>query len=305
MRKFGFIFLLIIILLIPVIVLKIGNLPVSSNKNNQDFIINKGEKLTSIATRLQDNSLIRHKYFFLYNVYISGQKNKIQAGKYRLSQNLSTPEIIKKLTTGGTSDYWIKIIEGQRVEEITPRFSRSYEGYLFPDSYLVPDYYTSDQILKMIQDNFDKKFTQAKENSSSKLSDKEIIILASLIEREARSLEAKKVIAGILINRLEIGMGLQVDATIQYLRDTLKPPKDYWLPIKSSDISIVSPYNTYKNRGLPPGPICNPGYDSIYAAFHPTDTNYMYYITGNDNQMHYAQTLSEHNANIAKYLKSQ
>ncbi len=303
MRKFGFIFLLIIILLVPVIILKIGNLPVSSNKNNQDFVINKGEKLTSIATRLQENSLIRHKYFFLYNVYISGQKSKIQAGKYRLSQNLSTPEIIKKLTTGGTSDYWIRIIEGQRVEEITPRFSRSFEGYLFPDSYLVPDYYTSDQILKIIQDNFDKKFAQAKEGFTSKLSDKEIIILASLVEREARSLEAKKMVAGILMNRLEIGMALQVDATIQYLRDTLKPPKDYWLPIKSSDINIISPYNTYKNRGLPPGPICNPGYDSIYAAFHPTESNYMFYITGNDNQMHYATTLSEHNANIAKYLK--
>jgi UPF0755 protein len=305
MRKLVTIFLPIFILLVFFVFIKTGNSPVSSNKTSREFIINKGEGLVSIAKNLQENSLIRNQYLFLWDVYTSGQKNKIQAGKYRLSQNLSTPEIIKKLTTGGTSDYWLKIIEGQRVEEITPRFSRSYEGYLFPDSYLIPDYYTPEQILKMIEDNFTKKFAEAKEGSNSKLSDQEIIILASLLEREARSLEAKKMVAGILLNRLEIGMGLQVDATIQYLRDTLKKPKEYWTPITSNDIAIVSPYNTYKNRGLPPGPICSPGYDSIFAAFHPTESNYMFYITGNDNQMHYAQTLSQHTANINKYLKSQ
>jgi len=96
---------------------------------------------------------------------------------------------------------------------------------------------------------------------------------------------------------------LQVDASVQYARDTKTKPKEYWQPVAKSDLSIVSPFNTYKNPGLPPAPICSPGYNSIYAAFHPISSNYLYYITGNDNLMHYATTLDEHNANIAKYLK--
>jgi len=99
-------------------------------------------------------------------------------------------------------------------------------------------------------------------------------------------------------------MALQLDATVQYARDSQnKNIKDYWQPISKSDLSINSSYNTYKNPGLPPKPICNPSYNSLFAAFHPTDSDYFYYITGNDSLMHYAKTLSEHNTNIAKYLK--
>jgi UPF0755 protein len=100
-------------------------------------------------------------------------------------------------------------------------------------------------------------------------------------------------------------MALQIDATVLYVRDSqTRNITNYWkLPITKSDISLVSPYNTYKNANLPPSPICNPGYNSLYAAFHPIESDYIYYITGNDNQMHYAKTLDEHNTNIAKYLK--
>jgi UPF0755 protein len=98
-------------------------------------------------------------------------------------------------------------------------------------------------------------------------------------------------------------MPIQSDVTVQYARDSKRKPVKYWEDLAAADISIISPFNTYKNRGLPPSPICNPGYDSIYAAFHPTESDYIYYLTGNDNQMHYATTLEEHNTNIAKYLK--
>jgi len=303
MKKAILILAPLVLILTFFIVVKIGNSPVSSDPKAKDFIINKGEGLVSIATRLETNSFIKNKYIFLYDVYISGLRDQIPSGKFRLSQNIPTYDIVKKLSQGGSSDYWVRIIEGTRVEEITPRFSKTYEGYLFPDSYLIPEYYNPDEILKVISDNFDKKFAQAKKDSTTPLSDKQVVILASLLEREARTLETKKMIAGIIMNRFNIGMGLQIDATIQYLRDTLKKPKDYWAPIKSGDIDIVSPYNTYKNRGLPPGPICNPGYDSLYAAFHPTDSDYMYYITDHDGIMHYAKTNLEHSANVNKYLK--
>ncbi|MDD4106526.1 MAG: endolytic transglycosylase MltG, partial [Candidatus Shapirobacteria bacterium] len=128
---------------------------------------------------------------------------------------------------------------------------------------------------------------------------------ASLLEREGRSLESKQMIAGIIINRLNLGMPLQIDATVLYVRDNQNKLIDkYWqLPITKTDIQLDSPFNTYKNQGLPPRPICSPGYNSLFAAFHPTDSDYIYYITGNDGKMYYAKTLDEHNSNIAKYLK--
>ena len=98
-------------------------------------------------------------------------------------------------------------------------------------------------------------------------------------------------------------MALQLDTTVEYARDSHLSTKIFWQPASATDVHIISIYNTYLHPGLPPGPICNPGSDSLYAAFHPTASDYLYYLTGNDNLMHYAITLKEHNSNIAKYLK--
>ncbi len=240
-----------------------GNLPVSSENQPKDFVINQGEKLTSIAARLEKSRLIRNKYVFLFYTSRLGLKQKIQSGKFRLAPNLSTAAIVQRLSHGGSTDYWLRIIDGSRVEEITPRFSKEWEGYLFPDSYLIPEYFTPNDILQVIKDNFDKKLAQAKVGATNLMSDQEIVILASLLEREGRQLETKQMIAGILLNRLKANLALQIDATVQYARDTFRNPKVYWQPLQADDINLVSPYNTYKNKGLPPGPICNPGYDSL------------------------------------------
>lgn len=300
---------LIIIILISLflfggifVYLKINSSPVSSDKSNIMLVISDGQSLLDISKKLKSSSLIRNQYSFLFYSYRLGLNKKIQAGTFRLSPSLSTPEIITKLSKGGVSDYWLKIIEGTRIEENDVQNAK--EGYLFPDSYLIPQYYTNLQVLEVIQTNFDKKFIEAKESATNKtLTDQEIVILASILEREARTLKSKQEVAGVLLNRLKIGMALQVDASVQYARDTKNKPVKYWEPVSKSDLSIVSPFNTYKNPGLPPSPICNPGFNSLYAAFHPIESNYLYYITGNDHQMHYATTLDEHNTNIAKYLK--
>ncbi|HPT65739.1 MAG TPA: endolytic transglycosylase MltG [Candidatus Woesebacteria bacterium] len=302
-RVFAIISLSVVILLAGIFsYLKVNNRAVSADTSNIMFTIKDGDSLVNISKNLESKSLIRNKYSFLFYAYTLGLNKKIQAGTFRLSPSLSTKDLIVKLSKGGVSDYWLKIIEGTRVEENDVKNAK--EGYLFPDSYLIPTYYTADQILQVIQSNFDKKFAQAKEGATNKkLTDKEIVIFASILEREARSLKSKQEVAGILLNRLEIGMALQVDASVQYARDTKNKPKKYWEPLSKADISIISPFNTYKNPGLLPSPICNPGYDAIYAAFHPTASNYLYYITGNDNLMHYAVTLDQHNSNIANYLK--
>lgn len=276
--------------------------PVSSHKLTQSFTINQGEGLSSIAFRLKKNHLIRNYYVFVLSAYRLGLNNKLRAGIFELSPHLSSPAIIHLLSTTGSPDIWLKIIPGTRLEEIAPLFEpfnidsfiflnhpQVKEGYLNPDSYKIPNYYNLDQILNIIS-----RKTPVDESN---------LILASLLEREARSLAVKQQIAGILFNRLKLNMPLQVDATVQYARDSRLPhPKVYWQPIDKTDLKIRSLYNTYFHRGLPPAPICNPGPDSLFAAKNPVNSDFLYYITGNDGFLHPARTLDEHNTNIAKYL---
>lgn len=296
-----------------------NNRPASSDQTNKIFTIKSGEGIKSIAQKLESNGLIKNKYVFLYYTYSLSLNKKIQAGNFKLSPNLTTKEVAVKLTQSGVTDYWLKILEGLRVEELSDIFPddapiksadfvkavKAKEGYIFPDSYLIPQYFTLDQILSTIQVNFDKQFARAKSDSTANISDSDAVILASLIEREGRLLKSKQMISGIIFNRLKEGMPLQIDATVQYARDSqAKSVSKYWQPVTSEQIKQTnSSYNTYKNVGIPPRPICNPGYNSLYAVFHPIESDYLYYITGDDGVMYYAKTLDEHNTNIANYLK--
>lgn len=317
--------LLIFVVLILIIIggvfgfIQQNNRPVSSDQTDKIFTVKSGEGIKSIAQKLESNGLIKNKYVFLYYTYSLSLSKKIQAGNFKLSPNLTTKEIAVKLTQSGVTDYWLKILEGLRVEELTDIFpkdstisntefikmAKNNEGYIFPDSYLIPQYFTLDQILSTIQANFNKQFTQAKSGRTVDISDSDAVILASLIEREGRLLKSKQMISGIIFNRLKQGMPLQIDATVQYARDSQnKSVSKYWQPVTSEQIKQTnSSFNTYQNPGLPPRPICNPGYNSLYAAFHPIESDYLYYITGDDGVMYYAKTLSEHNSNIANHLK--
>jgi len=305
---------LVYIVFVTIVTLVVGlslvaynlNQPVSSGNTSRDFIVNKGDSLSLISQRLEAQQLIKNRYVFMVQARLLNLSQKLQAGKFNLSPSLNTKEIVIALSQSGSNDYWLKIIPGTRSEEIfsdpeIKLLAKDHEGYLFPDSYLIPDNYSAPEIIKLIRSHFDSEFAKVKNGTTTSLSDSQIVILASILEREGRSLPAKQTIAGILLNRLQINMALQVDASVQYARDTIL--KKYWQPLSKSDLKITSPFNTYLHPGLPPSPICNPGYDSLYAAFHPIPSDYLFYITGNDYQMHYATTLDEHNANIAKYLK--
>jgi len=284
------------------------SLPPSQDSAKKVFVINQGEDLLTIGSRLQKYNFVKNKYVFAIYSYFLGFNKKIQAGTFYLTTSADLSTLIKKLASGGSNDYWLKIIPGTRLEEFSPSpeftlAATNFEGQLFPDSYLIPEGYSPEQILDIISTNFNKKLAESKINSSLSLSDSQALILASILEREARTIESKKMVAGVLLNRLKINMPLQVDASVQYARDSLFKTEKYWQPISKSDLTLNSPYNTYKNRGLPPSPICNPGLESLIAAYHPISSEYLFYITGNDHQMHYAKTLDEHNTNVAKYLK--
>lgn len=280
----------------------------SSDTAQKVFVINSKEGLMTIATRLEKLHFINNRYAFIVYGRLSGLSTKIKAGTFYLTTSQKLPDLTLKLTKGGSTDYWLKIIPGMRIKEFSldaefTAAATGLEGKLFPDSYLIPKYFTPGEILNIISQNFEEKLTEAKASQTTTLNDSQVLVMASLLEREAKTLADKKIIAGIIINRLQAGMPLQIDATVQYAKDSLTNPDKYWKPITKVDLNIVSPYNTYKNPGLPPAPICNPGLNSLIAAYHPTDSNYVYYVNDSQSIIHYAKTIADHNANVAKYLR--
>lgn len=289
-----------------------GSLPVNKDTiTKSTFVVEKGEGTHDIANGLLAKGLIRNPLIFIFLVKQLGFDGKIQAGNYQLSPS-DTPEEIAQAMIKGSQDIWITIPEGKRAAEIAEILQTkltSYdatwkptliqnEGYLFPDTYSFPPDANLDEVITTLKDNFDKKYTQASLNQTSNLSKEDGIILASIVEREGKSADDMKMIASVLENRLNIGMALQADATIQY---TIGSTINWWPTPTAQNLSINSPYNTYKNTGLPPTPISNPGLAAMTAVFHPANTNYFYYFTDGKGVTHYSRTLDDQNINISKF----
>ncbi|MBI4097275.1 MAG: endolytic transglycosylase MltG [Candidatus Levybacteria bacterium] len=277
----------------------------------QTFIIKKGEGVRNIANNLKEGGLIKDPVVFFLLVKQMGIEKNIQAGSYTLSPSQNARDIAKSLTVG-TQDVWITIPEGKRAEEIADIVSvnlSSYdeswlaqlvenEGYLFPDTYLFPKEATVDMVISTMRNTFDQRFAQV--NNSTNLSKEELVILASMIEREAKHEEDRPLVSSVMHNRLGLDMALQIDATIQYAKG--KIGNNWWAPVTAAEYKLVaSPYNTYLQPGLPPGPISNPGLSVLKAAANPTDTDYLYYISDKNGVNHYAKTIDQHHANIKKY----
>jgi len=318
-RLIGPLLILICVALGLVVWYREGTLPVDDkDKTPLIFVVERGESVSSIARKLESQKLIRNRLAFYLLVKQMGIEKQIQAGDFRLFRTMSAKTLAEELTHG-TLDVWLTIIEGMRVEEIASLLAKDldipasvfidqaseFEGFLFPDTYLIPKGATSEQAISIFRNNFDKKVTSELRNQfkSQGLTLNEAVTLASVLEREAQSLTDKKMVAGILYNRLEIGMPLQVDATVQYALGYSNLERSWWRKgLNNADLKIDSDYNTYANPGLPPSPIANPGLNSLTAVAQPTSNDYLYYITDNQGQMHYAKTLEGHNRNIESYL---
>ncbi len=285
-----------------------------NNKNSIIFVVKPGDGVREISNRLKKQGLIKSPIVFFLLVKQLGIDKKIEAGDFRLSPSMTTQEIAENLTHG-TLDIWTTVPEGKRATEIAEilkekipssdpswlNILKSHEGYLFPDTYLIPKDANIEMITNQMRGNFDKKYAGIN-TSNSGLTKKQIVILASLIEREAITDAEKPIISGILVNRLNAGIALQVDATIQYAKGQNLSNKKWWEPVSIEEYkSVISNYNTYLHPGLPPGPISNPGLEALRAAASPADTDYLYYIHDKDQKIRYAKTLSEHNNNIEKY----
>ena len=267
------------------------------------FSVEKGQGLLEISQNLEKEGLIRDKIFFILYVLLKGKEKNLQAGKYYLSSSMNIPQIAQKIISGDIAKIKVTIPEGFTKREIEEKLGiklpgENLEGYLFPDTYYFPIDLNGEEVVKVMRENFEKKIAPYKEEiEKSGKTLHEIVIMASLLEKEVKTKEEKELVAGILWKRLKVGMPLQVDATITYItgKKTTKIPLE--------DLQIDSPYNTYKYKGLPPGPICNPGLESILAALYPKESEYWYYLSTPEGKTLFFKTLEEHNLAKAKYLK--
>lgn len=287
----------------------------SKDKSQKMFVIPKGTAIRTVGNELKREGLIKDPVvFFLYIKQNNLDKN-IQAGSYRLSPSMDLPKIMDTLGHG-TIDIWVTIPEGYRAEEIAailkqniPSYNDSWvealkneEGYLFPDTYLIPKDADVSTVISTLTNNFYTKIaTIGLSKETPGLS--KIITIASLIEREAKYADDRPFVSSVIANRLDNGMALQIDATVQYIYGYNASTKKWWNEPTASQLKIPSLYNTYVHPGLPPAPICNPGLSAIEAAAHPSNTDYVYYVNDSKGKLHFATTLAEHNRNIEKYLQ--
>jgi UPF0755 protein len=282
--------------------------PVSTDESPVAFVVIPGESGIQTANKLTEAGLARSVLVTRIYMKAMGIESKVQPGSFVLQQNMSLPEIFNQLLQG-PQDIWVTIPEGWRREQVAERMSarlgdenfivseflkqtEDLEGQLFPDTYLIPAVANASDVVRIMSANFKTK------SGLNMPSDTNILILASLIEREGKSATDRPGIAGVLTNRLDAGWPLQVDATVQYARGNAN---DWWPTLTDTKFSSI--YNTYIHTGLPPTPIASPGLESIQAALDPDESEYWYYIHAPDGSVHFGRNLNEHNANIDKYLR--
>lgn len=328
----------LLVILIPIAILfwwqnaKSASNP--SDKQKRDFLITKGQSVESISKKLEKEGFIKNALAFKLYVQLTNKEKKIQAGEYKLSPDLIIEQIVETLSKG-PEELWITYQEGLRREEMAAKTiktlnlnqeqsqtfwnefmqeSEDKEGFLFPETYLFPKEIPAKKVVAKLLSTFDSKVTNQMLNEGKKntnLSKKEIITLASILERETKTNEERPVVAGILLKRLKANWPLQADASLQYIignKRCAKAPSpildcEWWKPPTAEDKTQKSPYNTYLLPGLPPAPIANPGLSPIKAVVNPQGSPYWYYLHDDEGKIHYAKTMEEHQANISKYLR--
>ncbi|MCB9150750.1 MAG: endolytic transglycosylase MltG [Caldilineaceae bacterium] len=321
------------------------SIPAGANPRQRPFVVNIGEPARFIAARLQAEGFIRDADLFNLYIRVNGLERDIEAGNFILSESMTIPQIADALQTALFDEAVVTIPEGFRAEEIAERLAAeniiepdvflaairaprnltifedyeflrslpadgSLEGFLFPDTYRLPVLASTPEIvIGAFLDNFANKVGQeGLIGGSSGLSGRDLVNLASIVEREAVQQDERPLIASVYINRLNGtcnadvgGPYLQADPTVQYARGTVG--NWWWKPQSVEEYAqVISPYNTYLNPGLPPGPIANPGLSAIDSTRNPATTNYCFFLgTGEDGRHVFAVTLAEHEQNLRIY----
>jgi UPF0755 protein len=300
--------------------------PVSSNQTTVTLTIPKGSSLADVTTLLKKNGLIRNEWVFKQYVRSQGLQDQILAGTYALKPSQSVSEIVAILTEGRVENKLITIKPGQRLDQIKQTFINSgfsvkdteaafnpaqyeghpalvdkprganLEGYLYPESFQKDGTTKPSQIITSSLDEMQKRLTPELRAQFAKkgLSVYQGITLASIIEQEVSNLDDKPLVAQVFYKRLGMDMGLESDPTAFY---------GAIIAGQEPSLRYDSPYNTYLVKGLPPGPISNVTQESLRAAANPANTDWLFFVAGDDGKTYYSKTLAEHEANIDRYCK--
>ena len=302
--------------------------PAGTNTEAKIFSVDAGSGNAKIATDLKSQGLIKYPWLFLGYIRYKNFNNKMQVGKYELKSTMTISEIADILSQGKVKENQVTFPEGFTIDQMAKRLEEqnivkaadfkkatkvyypfrflddrprvnNLEGFLFPDTYKFTLDATADNIVEKMLNNFDKKLTDQMRQDIKKtnMNIYEVITMASIIEKEVPNLEDQKIVAGIFYKRWNSDMPLQSCATLQFILKTNKKI------FSQADTQVASPYNTYLHKGLPPGPICNPGLLAIEAAIYPSKTDYLYFLSASNGRTIFAKTYEEQLANQEKYLK--
>ena len=330
-------FLLAFVLLIAVLVVLFDVLG-KNPKNEGFFVIARGDNVLQIARSLQSQGFISSRIAFIFDAAASGNLRKMKAGRYQIKKDYTDKDLIEKFTKFQSFPISVSIVPGKTTSDIAKILGSAYlakkgeflslvlnddknshadfynsisekysflsdkprdaglEGYLYPDNYLIDPAATGEDIAEQILGNFGNKLTGDLREEMKKQDRTifETLTLASILEKEVKTSDDKQIVAGILWKRADNHLPLEVDSTLLYFLTSDHP--------NSIDKNIDSPYNTYMRAGLPIGPICNPGEESIMAAVYPKNSDYWFYLSAPDGKTVFAKTLGQHLINKAKYL---
>lgn len=286
-----------------------------------------GSSPGTMARQLATAGVVRNQTAFRVAVSLSGAGRRLQAGEYRFESPMTPSEVVDKLVRGDVYLRPITFREGLTIRQMAVLFEErgfggrrefeqaardvsriraidpeatDLEGYLFPDTYTLPRQITASQLVERMVGRFEQALTAAirQQAAARGLSIRELVTLASLVEKETAKADERTLVAAVYTNRLRIGMGLQCDPTVIY---ALERAGRYDGNLTRAGLQFDSPYNTYRYAGLPPGPIAAPGLASLEASASPADVPYLYFVSRNDGSHAFATTLDEHNRNVHQW----
>lgn len=329
--RFGVAIALSLLLVLVAAVGYVFSCPLPKGAPGVTVYVAPGSSTAQVAQALRENGVVRSPLAFRALARLTRADGRLQSGEYEFEPGMFAWDVIASLTTGRVIYYSVTVREGLTVEQIASlieergfgqrdeilalcrdasllpvavpadaggRVRYALEGYLFPDTYYVRRGMSGKEIVQMMLKRFSAVFTRDLTDRAARagMRPHEVATLASIVEREAQASEERAVIAGVYLNRLRIGMKLDADPTVAY---ALGEEPGYAPLLR--DLEVDSPYNTYTNAGLPPGPIGNFGAASLEAVLAPAKVDYLYFVAKNDGTHAFARTLAEHNRNVAIY----
>jgi UPF0755 protein len=301
-----------------------------------DITVKQGESAADIGDALEEAGVIRSGRLFEVLVGLTGVANSLEAGDYEFERGMTAIETVHRIAEGRTASRQVTIPEGRRVEEVgqiledagivtrqafldaldKSLYSEPFlasvpgdglEGFVFPAGYEFPRETDAQQVVATMLRAFQENVADQLQLEGLRMTMYEVITLASIVEREAATAEERPLIASVFLNRLRLGIALQADPTVQFV--VAQDPENvaqygYWKRgLTLDDLALESPYNTYRVPGLPPGPIANPGFDSIRAVVQPEQSNFLFFVAKNDGTHVFAETLEEHLRNVEQYQR--